>query len=272
MDGVLLADYSPVQKIFEAMKSETIHGITVNDIVGGWEPLDIAQHFMGLLIAHAELRADDRILDAGCGCGRLATGLTQHIGPTGSYVGVDIVPGLIDFCRRHISQQYPNFHFLTLLQSNTSYDHCRDGITADIAEITDAAPAASTDLCIATSLFTHLDASEAAKNLAAINHFLAPNGRAFITLFLLDAATWPMIRRQPAGGMTHFRFAHRIDKRGVYVERAEEPRYAVAFEFSFLADLLAAAGLYVERVLYGAWPGRPHWVSFQDILVLRKLL
>ncbi len=46
----------------------------------------------------------------------------------------------------------------------------------------------------------------------------------------------------------------------------------IAFEKSFVADLIGQHGLTLEKTLYGYWPGRPRHEAFdfQDTLILVK--
>lgn len=260
-------DYQSVADIFDAMRRETIDGMTVSDMVGGGYPWPIATHFMDLLANHAGLAPTDRILDIGCGCGRLAAALTQHIGPQGTYRGVDIVAGLVDFANHHIAPRYPNFSFVTLETSNSAYDTWRHrGKSTTIDQLDRACEAESIDLCIATSLFTHLDTEMARVTLKAMRRVMAPDGRALISLFLLDAGVRALINR----GRAAFQFEHAHGE-GAYVQNPTGPLGALAFTLSHFVDLLTEQDLYVERVLYGNWPGRPHHTSGQDILIVRRM-
>lgn len=260
-------DYQPVADIFDAMRIETIDGMSVADMVGGGYPMPVAAHFMDILATQAGLGSGDRVLDIGCGCGRLAAAFTQHIGPHGLYCGVDIIAGLVDFANRHITPRYPTFTFLTLDRSNPGYDQWRhDGTSRTIATLEAACEPGSMTLVVATSLFTHLDTAMAREALAAAARALAPDGRALISLFLLDAGTRALINR----GAAAFRFEHPHTP-GVFVHDKANPTGALAFEHDHFIDLLTEAGLYVERLLCGNWPGRRHHVSGQDILVVRKV-
>ena len=49
-------------------------------------------------LKHFGLRADDYVIDVGCGSGRLAQPLSQYL--TGRYLGIDIVPELVSHARR----------------------------------------------------------------------------------------------------------------------------------------------------------------------------
>ena len=56
----------------------------------------------------------------------------------------------------------------------------------------------------------------------------------------------------------------------MFYEHAHSPLAAIAFETATFFDIVAETGFYVEKILYGNWPGRPHHVSGQDAVVLRK--
>ncbi len=49
---------------------------------------------------HCRLRPGERVLDAGCGSGRLLPVIGEQIGPTGSLVELDFAPGMLAIARR----------------------------------------------------------------------------------------------------------------------------------------------------------------------------
>lgn len=260
-------DYGTVSDIFWTMENETLNGVPFSRVVGDANPMPLAVQLTTILLDQAGVQPNDRVLDIGCGCGRIAAPLTQHVGPDGSYIGVDIVAALVEFGTRHITKTYPNFRFVTLEQSNPSYDALRGKSTSrTIRTLAEAAAPDSIDLCIATSLFTHLDTGMARTTLAAMSRLMASNGRAFVTAFLIDDAARALIRR----GRSAFQFAHAYGE-GTNAQSLEDPLAALAFDADHFARLLTEQGLYVERALYGSWPGRPHHASGQDILILRKM-
>src|SRR4051812_10416672 len=106
--------YEPVRDIFQAMGSEKINGVPLSDLVGGADPEVVAAEIVAALAKHVDLSAVRSILDIGCGCGRIATALSQHLNPMANYVGVDILPGLIEFGRKFVTARYPQFEFLLL--------------------------------------------------------------------------------------------------------------------------------------------------------------
>lgn len=265
----IAVDYEQMLPIYQAMDVTTISGISVAEIVGGGDSIEIARHYMPLLFKEGLLNESSNVLDIGSGCGRLSAAIAQYVNGAGSYRGVDIVPGLVEFCNKHISPLYKNASFMALSQPNQSYDwYRREEGLYDIANIDEASAPETIDLCIATSLFTHLDANETRANLAAIYKSLKPDGAAFLTFFLLD----PVTRAALTWGRGALAFKHAGAQPGVFIEKPDVPSHAVAFEFHHLADLIAQQGFYIDRILYGAWSGRRICASYQDIIILRKML
>ncbi len=127
---------------------------------------------------------------------------------------MDIVAGLVDFANRHIARRYPNFSFVTLQRDNPAYDPWRhEGASRTIASLEEACAPGAVDLCIATSLFTHLDSDMARETLGAMRRALAKDGRALISLFLLDPGVRALIR----DGRAAFQFEHEYGE-GAYVQ------------------------------------------------------
>lgn len=50
------------------------------------------------LLVHLGLRPNDYLIDVGCGSGRLAKPLSEYL--TGKYLGIDVVPELVDYARQ----------------------------------------------------------------------------------------------------------------------------------------------------------------------------
>jgi SAM-dependent methyltransferase len=118
------------------------------------------------------LSADHRVLDIGCGVGRLAVPLTSVLGPKGSYDGFDVMPYMIDWCERNIGRSHPNFRF-THADVQTSIGH-DSGI--DAAEYVFPYVDSSFDLAYAGSLFTHLTPDAAGNYLHQVARVLRPGG------------------------------------------------------------------------------------------------
>lgn len=258
---------APVRDIFQAMRTEQINGHPLSDVVGGGDPEVVAQEVVTAIEKFAKLNPGDSILDVGCGCGRIAAALTQYIDQESRYVGIDIVPGLIDFARNFITPRYPSFEFLLLNESNKTYDSWRrqDG-EKGIATLAEAVSGNSIDLTISVSLFTHLDYAPALAMLTSIYRVLKDDGRVFMTVFVLDAAA----RGGIAGGGSVFSFKQRTPTGKLAVEKSDDPTFAVAYDGGTLDELIASTGFQLERRVQGYWSSGVPAETFQDALILRK--
>lgn len=85
-----------------------------------WDPRDYAGHASAQhawaeeLIAQLALREDERILDVGCGDGKITAGLATSV-PRGHVTGIDSSPEMIEFARReHPVSTHPNLEFLCM--------------------------------------------------------------------------------------------------------------------------------------------------------------
>jgi SAM-dependent methyltransferase len=264
----ILEKYSSVAEIFQAMEKERLDGISLADIIGGGSPLEVAADSVRLISMTAGLHPTDNILDLGCGCGRYGTALTQHIASTSKYYGIDIVPALIEFAQRRITSKFGNFQFFTIEQNNSSYDYYRTAShTSSIRNISEICASGSIDLCIATSLFTHLDFAVAKRYLEDIYAALQVDGRAYLTFFLLDATTRALMK----GGQPSFTFGHASLDDGVYYDRPDAPMHAVAFDETTLRAVLSSCGFYIDQIQYGSWAGRRNAQTYQDVVVARRM-
>lgn len=80
--------------------------------VGDGDFRAVGVEFLGHFIRLAGLRPESRVLDIGCGIGRMAVPLTQYLDfEKGRYSGIDPVEGGIAWCRRFITPAYQNFSF-----------------------------------------------------------------------------------------------------------------------------------------------------------------
>jgi cyclopropane fatty-acyl-phospholipid synthase-like methyltransferase len=77
------------------------------------------------LIEFGCLTPQSKVLDVGCGMGRLAVALTSRLGPDGSYDGLDIVPAGVKWCERNIAPNHAGFHFTLADIRNKEYSTLR---------------------------------------------------------------------------------------------------------------------------------------------------
>ena len=79
--------------------------------IGPGEFRALGEHFLGLFRNLGNLAPTDRVLDVGCGSGRIAAPLTVFLDPArGSYEGFDITEPGVSWCQVAY-RGHPNFRF-----------------------------------------------------------------------------------------------------------------------------------------------------------------
>ena len=204
------------------------------------------------------LRPGDRVLDVGCGVGRMALALTSYLEPGGSYEGFDIVGPGVEWCRVHITPRFPRFRFRKADVFNASYNP--RGRCAD-AEYAFPYPDASFDFVFLTSVFTHMLPEGVENYVYEIARVLKPGGRCFLTFFLWNEEAAALVR----AGKAAFSFAH---ERGVCrVEDRRDPEAVVCYDEAHALALLARYGLeWNGPVHHGWWSGRGDCFNGQDVV------
>jgi SAM-dependent methyltransferase len=210
---------------------------------------EFLRHFREL----GALRAHDRVLEIGCGIGRMARVLVPVLRPPGSYDGFDVVDSGIAWCQERYRGTPAPFRFLHADLRNSAYN---PGGALDPGTYRFPYADEAFDLVIATSLFTHLLPEAAAHYLAESARVLAPGGRVFTTWLLYSAA-----RPAPAT-FTEFDAATRVGDPGV-------PEGAVAYAQEWVTQRLADSRLSLDVLAHGTWSGL-EGPSFQDMVVAHR--
>ena len=79
-------------------------------VVGNGDFKVLGDAFLQFFITYGGLQPTDRVLDVGCGVGRMARALTGYL-TSGEYEGFDIMRASVSWCNVNISPRFPNFHF-----------------------------------------------------------------------------------------------------------------------------------------------------------------
>ncbi len=227
------------------------------DFVGHSDFAATGDEFLHHFVTLAGLTPDERVLDIGCGIGRMARPLAGFLSPRGSYDGFDINAEGIAWCREHYAP-HPNFRFVLADLHNSRY-HPQG--TQPAAEFRFPYDDGSFDFALATSVWTHLLEAEADHYLAETARVLRPGGRALITFFVLDEGSRAALRERRATLAFH-----EADGDVAVVDPAV-PEEAVAFSARWLDDALGRHGLRRRDAHPGAWRGAPG-LSYQDLLIV----
>ena len=188
----------------------------------------VGDEFLQYFISLCNIRPDGRILDVGCGIGRMAIPLTKYINGSGSYVGFDIVNSGIQWCCENISQKYPHFQFQLADIYNKFYNS--NGIYIS-SEYKFPFPNEDFDFVFATSVFTHMLSSDVENYLSEISRVLRKNGTFLITSFIINSESLNLIDQNKS----NLNFKFNIDCNSMTINK-EIPENAIAYNESFIRN------------------------------------
>jgi SAM-dependent methyltransferase len=230
------------------------------NFVGGEEFEAIGKHYFKLMKTHGGVQPAHKILDIGCGIGRVAGNFIDFLDADGRYAGFDIVKYGPQWCHAKISRRYPAFSFRHVNVYNQEYNNKGKIAARDfVFPYQDD----SFDFAFATSVFTHMLPDAVSQYLAQAHRVLGRNGILFASFFILNAES------KQHKATCHFNFKQINERYGVMSE--ENPEEAIAYEEAYLEQMVKKVGFHITTPrLYGNWSGREGLVHGQDIIILKK--
>lgn len=229
------------------------------NFVGSADFENIGNEFKNLFIKLGGLSPDDRVLDIGCGVGRMAVPLATYLGDKGGYVGFDIVKKGIDWCNKNIGSRNPKFKFTHANISNRFYNSRG---TEQSEEYVFPAQDSHFSFCFATSVFTHMLPAEVDHYIKESTRVLQKGGRAFFTFFLVPdegAASYKT-------GFVNFQY--RLDNLAYYSHK-DCIEAEVGYPEKWVTKLMENSGFGDIKIYAGKWRDA-NGVSYQDIVVAQK--
>lgn len=235
---------SPSRESYDSLYERWAVETAPETSIGGGDYELIGQIELGLLQKEG-LRPTDRVVDFGCGVGRLAVHLIPQL-PSGEYVGIDISQTMLRHARENVQRR-----------CGTS--------TARVRYLKQTTPAfelppASVDLLCAFSVFTHMEHEDTYRYLQSIHTVIRPGGKCLLSCLPLSLAV----------------------SRQVFLQEAQlepEARWAkvrsIATTIEFMETLAEMTGWKVQRWYAGnelsvEIPGQGARALGQSTLVLRR--
>lgn len=221
---------------------------------------EIGNEFLNYFVDLCYLKPNEKVLEVGCGIGRMAAPLTSYLEEDGHYEGFDIIKEGIDWCQKNITPKYPNFHFQLADVYNNLY---HPGGKFKASEYKFPFGDERFDFVFLTSVFTHMLPQELKNYLPEISRVLKKEGRALITFFLLNEESTAYVQGKDSKFSQEYEGCRVIDK--------NIPEAAIAYKETFVRELFIKNNLEIlEPIRYGSWCKRKEFLSSQDIIFAAK--
>jgi len=250
--------------LFDVMRQSEMNGW-----VGGGDPEWVGDIQASLLLRHIPLNGEERVLDFGCGIGRVALALLRRRPNLRSLTGFDIVPRMIEFCSATIAAHFSNANFELAADKNQHYERFKDAVPARSRDELAATYGGRFDTAYAFSVFTHIDVDDFVALLRFVGTLVKPAGSLFFTAFALT----PYSRQQIANNATTRRFEdhwHYEEAGEVFIGNTQDRQAFIAYDIRRIEAMIWEAGLVPSAVEYGNWRGDSMSQTFQDIFVCRR--
>jgi SAM-dependent methyltransferase len=235
--------------------------------ISGDRFVQLGKRWASYCVDFGDLKPHERVLDVGCGRGRVAAPLTEYL-TTGSYDGFDIGREKIDWCAENITSRYPNFRFRMADVFSAAYN---PGGSTPADAYRFPYPAEEFDFVCVVTVFNTMLPTELENYLFECARVLKEGGRLLATLLLLNDDSLGLLSERYADLPPGIQKLYEGEDFGDYrVTRDDSPYVGVAYDEQFVMGLFDRAGLKVRQPLhYGWWPGRTAAVAHDFIVAVR---
>ena len=259
----------PDAEFFIDQAPPRIWGGVGGDSYTGWI---YQQGFFAALIKSHVADRSLKIVDFGCGFGKLAPVSTFFTAPDGHYLGIDIRQECVDFCSHHYAE-LPRVAFHRSTDYNAMYSETRSAELEQSAVEHDWPVASgSVDLVLSVSVFTHLQERQALHYIRAVHRILKPGALAMLTFHIVEeprklprfsSADKPQLSKL-------FDFSTALPPSGnFFTSSPSTPEDAIAVNDAGL-HLLIDGRFELVSLIRGSTTGGDD-PFFQDIAILKKL-
>jgi SAM-dependent methyltransferase len=232
------------------------------NFVGSSEFKKVGKDFLAYFKDLGGLKSYHRVLDIGCGVGRIAIPLTGYLHSPGRYFGFDIVKKGIEWGKKNITPKNPHFEFIHADIKNQFYNP-KGSLQSQ--EFLFPGQDQSYDFCLATSVFTHMLPDEINHYLAESARILKPGGKLFATFFLLPKGD----HKEYLTEWIKFRYKY---QKLAYYSHKNCIEAEVGYSVEWVKKMLGRHHFSNIKIYPGQWRDAKKGVSYQDMVVAERMI
>ncbi len=223
---------------------------------------DLGKEQSEKIIQWLSIKPGHKILDVGCGCGRIAIHFLNYLDKQGKYVGIDNNKELLTYCIENISAAKSNFEFRFLDVYNGAY--AQDGKLKS-NEAAFPSENESVDIVIMCSLFTHMYLDDIDSYLKEVFRVLKKGGLFLSSLNLYNEFTHNQILMNKA----HLDMKYNITGDSYSLD-IEVPERGFAHQEEKVKELYWKNGFFIKEIKYGIWSTKELTGEFHDYIIAQK--
>jgi ubiquinone/menaquinone biosynthesis C-methylase UbiE len=214
------------------------------------------------IIQWLSIKPDQKILDVGCGCGRIAIHFLNYLNEQGQYIGIDSNKSLLSYCADNISIINNKFQFKLIDAYNGVYS--RDG-KLKCKDIIFPIEDGTVDIVIMWSVFTHMCLVDMDAYLKEIHRVLKKGGLFISSFNLYNKFISNQIKMEKA----YLDIKYRINEASYSLDK-ETPEEGFAHNEEMVKEIYWRNGFFIKEIKYGFWSSKELVGEFHDCIIAQK--
>ncbi len=217
----------------------------------------IVSQITNLIIQHTNINRNSRVLEIGCGTGRICKQLLKCINHK-KYVGIDVNEKYIQYCDDSYKATFKHVDI-----NNKEFN--KDG-KIEQSQFTIPYDDNSFDIIYSIAVFNHCDQPCVMKYIQEISRLLRHNGMLFGTIILLNSSSIASINKRDKHP---FKFQLRTEQ--TWYEYKDRPLWNVAFKEQMIRrQLVQNKMMIIDPIRYGEWCGSKAAITGHDVIIASK--
>lgn len=216
------------------------------------------------VIRELTIKANDKILDLGCGCGRIAIHFLDYLNDKGEYIGIDNNKKLLSYCENNIAILKDNFKFKYIDVYNGAYS--KEGSISP-KEVVFPLEDESVDVVIMHSVFTHMFIGDINAYLKEVHRVLKKGGKLVASLNLSNEFTQNQIKMDNS----NLNIKYKVDDNSFTLDK-KIPESGFAHNEEKIKELYWKIGFFIKKIEYGVWASKELTGEFHDYIFSQKVV